>query len=71
MKYARVVLLAALILLTLALTLLTVNVLIAGALAVSRVFLAVYVAAAVTIPICSFFLQPPSGSGGTGRRRAF
>ncbi len=69
MKYARVALLAALVLLTLALTLLTVNVLVAGTLAVSRVLLAIYVAAIVAIPICFFFLQPPTG--GPGRRRVF
>lgn len=66
MKYARVILLAALILLTVALNLLTVNVLMTGALAVSRVLLAVSVTAAVAIPICFYFFQPPTG-GPRGR----
>lgn len=71
MKYARVVLLATLILLSLALGLLTVNVLMAGGVFVSRFLLAVSVAAVVAVPICFHFLQPPTGSGKSGGRPAF
>ncbi|MBT8084285.1 MAG: hypothetical protein KJN72_03600 [Woeseia sp.] len=55
MNYARVTLLTALIMLALALNLLTMNVLAAGPVTVSRIFLAVSVAAIVTIPIGVYF----------------
>ncbi len=54
MNYANVILLSALITLALALNLLTVNVLMAGSVTVSRIFLAVSVAAIATIPVGIF-----------------
>ena len=51
MNYGKVILLTALIMLVLTLNLLTVNVLMAGSVTVSRIYLAVSVAAIATIPV--------------------
>lgn len=50
MNYANVILLSALITLALALNLLTVNILMAGSVTVSRIFVGISVAAIATIP---------------------